>query len=657
MMNVLELQDKLKNFSEDQLVNEMQQPSGSVPQYLVLSEINRRKRIRDDYQQQQQSQQPQMTVAQEKLAGSGVPEEGLAGLAAAMAPKTDMTENTGATPDQTMPMPEAPAPMAELPQEGGIATMAKGGYVRRYQPGGFMGAQELPPLTSGDYPVGAGRATMIDGIFVELLPDGSVVDARTRQPVPPEVSQKARGKLMQPAGAGMFDPSRPIASSVMGGAQAGSNELMQNEAQLLDEERGRSILSQGVNPSFEQTRRMQDEFGIGIADRRGQPPSTPAAPEFSPVFDATTDTPIASALAPRGPESAAAQTAPSAQGDFHEPSGLYFEEMADAQLMALANGGDQRAAAELGRRSGAQPAPAAPAPGQTTDPRAVSQGEVPGFVQRIMEGIGTMPPQIGGYELEYPAPAVDSEKPPSLTAPESADELNPPMDRTALLRRMTADDAYTYTPPEPTTPDAEAPPAGGGTGAGAGGVGGGSRGAGGAGGAGGGYGSVESQIIELLKAREKRAESDKWLALAEAGLALMASDQPTLGGAIGEAGQVGLSGLRASRDEYESAKMDLLKMQQSLASARASAAKGRDYNTPTTIGAALDRFESMREGLLGRGSAIVTDPLTGEEKIQTVYRTYNDLSPDEKNLYDSYSARIADLSRKYTGFFPADMTQ
>ena len=44
-MNILQVQDDLKNFSEEQLVNEMQMPSGNAPQFLVLSELNRRKRM------------------------------------------------------------------------------------------------------------------------------------------------------------------------------------------------------------------------------------------------------------------------------------------------------------------------------------------------------------------------------------------------------------------------------------------------------------------------------------------------------------------------------------------------------------------------------------------------------------------------------------
>ena len=38
-MNIIDIQDQLKDFSEQQLVNEMQRPSGTAPQFLVLSEI------------------------------------------------------------------------------------------------------------------------------------------------------------------------------------------------------------------------------------------------------------------------------------------------------------------------------------------------------------------------------------------------------------------------------------------------------------------------------------------------------------------------------------------------------------------------------------------------------------------------------------------
>jgi hypothetical protein len=161
----------------------------------------------------------------------------------------------------------------------------------------------------------------------------------------------------------------------------------------------------------------------------------------------------------------------------------------------------------------------------------------------------------------------------------------------------------------------------------------------------------------MLKEREKRAENDKWLALAQAGMALMSSTQPTLGGALGEAGAEGLKAFRASRDEYDSAKMDLLKTQQAMSKARASGASSRDYNNPTAIGEAINLFTKRREDLLGKTTKVVTDNLTGEQSYETVYKTREDLSPEGRTLYDSLNAEIARLTKQYAQFFPADMTQ
>ena len=94
-MDILQVQDRLKNFSQDQLVSEMQAPSGNAPQFLVLSEIMRRKRMQDDFSAQQGAAGAETTVAQEAVAAAGVPQGGIADMAQAMAPSTDMTQNTG----------------------------------------------------------------------------------------------------------------------------------------------------------------------------------------------------------------------------------------------------------------------------------------------------------------------------------------------------------------------------------------------------------------------------------------------------------------------------------------------------------------------------------------------------------------------------------
>jgi hypothetical protein len=97
---------------------------------------------------------------------------------------------------------------------------------------------------------------------------------------------------------------------------------------------------------------------------------------------------------------------------------------------------------------------------------------------------------------------------------------------------------------------------------------------GGTGGSGAGdFGPIESRIARMLEEREKSAEADKWLSLAQTGLALMASDQPTLGGAIGEAGLAGIGALQQARSQYDKDIMSLLDMQAGIQRARAAGAR------------------------------------------------------------------------------------
>ena len=131
MLNMLDTQDKLKNFSEEQLVKEMQMPSGSAPQFMVLSEIERRKRMRSDAQRQEGLMQP--TVAQEAVSAAGVPQQGIAQVAQSLAPKTDMTQNTGVSNMQASKLPGQP----NQPQR-----MADGG-IMRLAPGWFLSGDDM----------------------------------------------------------------------------------------------------------------------------------------------------------------------------------------------------------------------------------------------------------------------------------------------------------------------------------------------------------------------------------------------------------------------------------------------------------------------------------------------------------------------------------
>lgn len=124
MLNMIDTQDKLKNFSEQQLIQEMQRPSGSAPQFMVLGEIERRKRMRADAQKQEGLMQP--TVAQEAVSAAGVPQQGIAQVAQSLAPKTDMTQNTGVPNTQAAGLPAQPNQPQRM-ADGGVLRLAPGG--------------------------------------------------------------------------------------------------------------------------------------------------------------------------------------------------------------------------------------------------------------------------------------------------------------------------------------------------------------------------------------------------------------------------------------------------------------------------------------------------------------------------------------------------
>jgi len=78
-----------------------------------------------------------------------------------------------------------------------------------------------------------------------------------------------------------------------------------------------------------------------------------------------------------------------------------------------------------------------------------------------------------------------------------------------------------------------------------------------------GFGSVESQLANLLADRKKRSEQNKWLALAEAGFAMM-GPAATFGEGIGKGGKAGLKALQAAQKGQDAFETDMLKLQTQL---------------------------------------------------------------------------------------------
>lgn len=108
-MNIVKLQSELKGVPDQTLVGYVQNPNGQVPTFLALSELQRRKEMRNKYQQQK----PEKSVA-ESLVEESIPQPPMqSGIASA-------------APQQPAPQPEAPAPQLEVPQgmaEGGLASL------------------------------------------------------------------------------------------------------------------------------------------------------------------------------------------------------------------------------------------------------------------------------------------------------------------------------------------------------------------------------------------------------------------------------------------------------------------------------------------------------------------------------------------------------
>ena len=110
MQNIIQMEDDIKGMPDQTLQMLARQPSSQVPQFLVVSEIQRRTDMRKRFEAQKQ--QPQGSVSDR------IVDEGLASLA---------------------PPPQMQAPMQpqQMPQQ-----MAAGGVVGMY--GGGMGISRKP---------------------------------------------------------------------------------------------------------------------------------------------------------------------------------------------------------------------------------------------------------------------------------------------------------------------------------------------------------------------------------------------------------------------------------------------------------------------------------------------------------------------------------
>lgn len=619
MLNLIDTQDKLKNFSEEQLIKEMQMPSGSAPQFLVLGEINRRQKMRQEAQRQQGMQQS--TVAQDAVAAAGVPQGGLADMAGALAPKTDVSGNTGIA-------------AAAEPQR-----MAEGGRVNKeYPSAAAMWELSNDPATIAM----ANRMGMSVTEYVRTLAPEAVSALAQRI----QRGKDAAGRVYDD----VFDPNRPVYD------QTTPDQLGETFSQMRNNVRDQEVMGMGVNPSFAYDTAMR-EYGMGISDVPMTAPAMDSLPSITSGVDVRSPRAgglgsLAEPVSERDRPAVSPSELPNAV-DMRRGYALGLEGRTGLDTTPLeAFGGagdsvDSTSNRTWGQRNIGDPLRALLQPvgdsareiGQPIGDAAREIGQPIGAALSTAFDTGSLEygpprrrpasPELNAMEALYASGAMDdnltqhpyiTDGPSSRAGFRAGEQYTPeaptydPVQsrRVGRTERAPEDNMTEYSPlfkdiggrrrrtqtledimppvvtaeealaaeqraaPEtpaaaPTAAETAAP-----TGIAAattGGTGGGSGGSGG--GAGGGAGrmsSYEEELMNILKSREASRDQDKWLALAEAGLSMMASKDPNFGVAAGEAGLRAAQTYRQSRDQYDTDRLAIMKAIEDARLARATLA-------------------------------------------------------------------------------------
>jgi hypothetical protein len=117
-VNIIQISEQLKDVPDQFLMQEIQNPTGSYPSYLVVSELTRRKRMRDGVMKQE----PTTSVAEDLVGISSTPEAAQSTLGAAqqmMAQPQQMPPQMPQQMPQQMPPNASADASADASNDGG----------------------------------------------------------------------------------------------------------------------------------------------------------------------------------------------------------------------------------------------------------------------------------------------------------------------------------------------------------------------------------------------------------------------------------------------------------------------------------------------------------------------------------------------------------
>ena len=541
-MNIIDIQDQLKNFSEQQLISEMQMPTGTAPQFLVLSEIKRRKRVRDDFMKREAANQP--TVAQEAIAAAGVPQSGIMGMSEAMAPQAAVAEGgIGSIMPQSMRPQTMPAPTDDA------IPMAEGGVIRAAN-GLPLGLRQNNP---GNIRPGAGfiGETGQGGGYAEFgsEEEGLRALARLLGTYSDEYGiNTLRGLTSRYAPRSDNEASFDNYVSYLG------EQLGMDPDEEFDLKSRRDELIPAI-VGFEQGRDFGDRYSQGQISRAIEAAGTDDPEEVARILGGS-DEPgmVSKVLSAINPISTA--QAQGAGSPLVSPTMIFDDDAAASPnilpSMPSEDGSDMGTIVQDGAIV-MPPSEVFTDPsyfGDLATPRDDRSAQMPTFSgPTVDESGGTQTVVEDGAIVMKPGPV----EPDMVVDP---NVLSPVMPDFAMGAVASSDDEDTVEDPDapPTTPKPESQTERKGTDDGS---------------------TPQTGLakeIEDLRAKlERDRETDKYLALAQAGLALMSSKEPTLLGAVGEAGISGLTAFREAQDRYQEGVIDLINARAKLKSKTGSA--------------------------------------------------------------------------------------
>jgi len=153
--------------------------------------------------------------------------------------------------------------------------------------------------------------------------------------------------------------------------------------------------------------------------------------------------------------------------------------------------------------------------------------------------------------------------------------------------------------------------------------------------------SIEQELLKRQAGLDKDRNFDKYMALAQAGLGILASDKPTLAGAIGEGGMKGLDAFNEANKRYEEGLNDILNARSKLQQAKIKASGKGTLDRKGAL-AAISSYNNditaVRKAIQDVNNS-ATDPREQAVRKAALEQELNRLRYEQSQLYDSAGIR------------------